>query len=86
MSPGAPIPGCGADDECDQRNSVPEVLRVRTISLRAFDASHYMADAALVDGRELEREIERLLSQSQVAYIQAHYATRGCYAGRIERA
>jgi hypothetical protein len=34
----------------------------------------------------VERVIERLLGNSAVAYIQAHYAKRGCYAARIERA
>jgi hypothetical protein len=44
-----------------------------------------MIDADLVDGREVEVLIDRLLSSPEVAYIQVHYAKRGCYAARIER-
>jgi hypothetical protein len=76
----------GAERTFEAIDEVPEVLRIRKISLRGFQADHYLADAALVDGRELEREIERLLAVPEVAYIQAHYAVRGCYAARIERA
>ena len=41
---------------------------------------------ALVDGREAESAINRLFAGARVDYIHAHYATRGCYAGRIDRA
>jgi Protein of unknown function (DUF1203) len=30
--------------------------------------------------------IERLFGNSAAAYIHAHYAKRGCYAARIDRA
>jgi hypothetical protein len=76
----------GAEVAFDAIDQVPEVLRSRTLSLRGFDAEHYLADATLVDGRELERGIEQLLAQPRIAYVQAHYAIRGCYAARIERA
>lgn len=67
-------------------DEVPEVLRVRPISLRAFDAAGCMTDADLADGRELESAIARLLADERVDYLHAHYAKRGCYAARIERA
>src|SRR5690349_18424048 len=76
----------GAEVAFDAVDQVPEVLRLRMLSLRGFAADHYIAAAALVDGRQLEAEIEKLLAQPEVAYIQAHYAMRGCYAARIERA
>ena len=44
-----------------------------------------MIDADLVDGRELEGVIERLFANPATAYMHAHYATRGCYAARIDR-
>ena len=64
---------------------IPEVMQRRMLSLRAFDAAHMMVDATLVDGRQARETVERLLSNDSVAYIQAHYAQRGCYAARIER-
>lgn len=76
----------GAEAACDVADEVPEALRRRMLSLRAFDGAHLMTDAALVDGREAEAAIARLLADPAVDYIHAHYATRGCYAARIERA
>lgn len=69
----------------DRVNEVPEVLRLRTISLRAFDTADMMVNAELVDGAELANVIERLFTNSSIAYIHAHYAKRGCYAARIDR-
>lgn len=76
----------GAETTYDKVDEVPEVLRVRPLSLRAFGSTDEMLDADVVDGREVEGVIERFLANPDVAYIQAHYAKRGCYAARIERA
>ena len=76
----------GATTAYARDNEVPEAMRSRMLSLRAFDAAHLMVDAELVDGRDAEAAIARLFAQPGVDYIQAHYATRGCYAARIERA
>lgn len=70
----------------DAVNEVPDVMRRRMLSLRAFDAQGAMVDADLADGREVEPLIERLLANPGAAYVHAHYAKRGCYAARIERA
>jgi len=68
-------------------DEIPDVLRIRPISLRAFDASGDMVDADLViAGGDLEPTAERLLANPEAAYIHAHYAKRGCYAARIDRA
>lgn len=72
--------------EYDAVGEVPKVMRVRPLSLRAFDADHMMIDADLVDGTNAEDLIERFFENPGVAYIQAHYAKPGCYAARIERA
>lgn len=64
---------------------VPALLRSRTLSVRAFDAAHFMVDAGVVDGRELETLVGRLLEDPRAAYLHAHYAGRGCFAARIER-
>jgi uncharacterized protein DUF1203 len=44
-----------------------------------------MVGAELCEGRDLAAGIQRLLADSQAAYLQAHFALRGCYAARIER-
>lgn len=44
-----------------------------------------MADAVLAPPGAAVKAIEALLERADVSYIQAHYATRGCYAARIDR-
>jgi hypothetical protein len=75
----------GAEKRYDRVGEIPDPLRIRQISLRAFDDQHQMVDADLIDGRELENLIERFFANSGVSYLQAHYAKRGCYAASIER-
>ncbi|UWR21093.1 DUF1203 domain-containing protein [Sulfitobacter sp. S190] len=76
----------GAQDAYDRTDHIPEVLQQRTLSLRGFDTDGMIADAALVDGADCADAIETLLADPQVAYIHAHFAARGCYAGLITRA
>jgi len=75
-----------AETPFQAQNETPEVLWIRPISLRAFDASGDMVDADLTGGGDLKPAIERLLANPEAAYIHAHYAKRGCYAARIDRA
>ena len=75
----------GATQAYDAVGEAPEVMRVRPLSLRAFDDRGVMLDADLVDGAALEPVAERLLATPGVTYLQAHYAKRGCYAARITR-
>ena len=75
----------GAETPYDRTDEIPDALRLRQVSLRAFDADDLMVDADLVDGRDMESVIERFFVDPHVAYIQAHYAKRGCYAARIDR-
>jgi hypothetical protein len=76
----------GAEQAYDAVGEIPDVMHRRTISLRAFDATHGMCDAELATGDAIAEAIARLLADPATAYIQAHYALRGCYAARIERA
>jgi hypothetical protein len=76
----------GAETPYDRVDEIPEAMKARTLSLRAFDAHHMMIDADLAEGDQAEPLIRRLLGNPEVAYIHAHYAKRGCYAGKIERA
>lgn len=69
-----------------ETDTLPEQLASRLLSLRAFDAAGMMTDADVVEGREAAPVIERLLAAPGTAYLHAHYARRGCYAARIDRA
>lgn len=67
----------------DAVDDIPEALRLRPISLRAFDPAGDMLDAELAEGAGLEAAIGRLLTQPGVAFLHAHFARPGCYAARI---
>ena len=76
----------GAENTYDRLDEVPEVMRTRLLSLRAYDAKGMMLDADVVDGKEIEAVILRFFVSPEVAYIHVHNAKRGCYSGRIDRA
>ena len=76
----------GASERYDANDEVPDALRQRLISLRAFDSNDVMVDADVIDGRELEMAIARMFENREVTYLHAHYARRGCYAARVDRA
>ena len=69
----------------DAVDQVPDQLRKRLLSVRAFDRAGMMLAADIVEGRELEGLIARLFADDRAAYLHAHYARQGCYAARIER-
>lgn len=74
------------EETFDAINHVPDQLRRRLLSIRAYDAQGLLLDADVVDGRDLEACVEKLLQNPQAAYLHAHFAKPGCYAARIERA
>jgi hypothetical protein len=75
----------GALAPYDRIDEVPDALRTRMLSVRAFDAQDMMVDADVVEGGSLESLVERLFENPAVSYLHAHFARRGCYAARIER-
>ena len=74
-----------ATQACEVVDEVPEALRRRMLSVRAFDATHRLVDADLVAGADLAPLVERFFVDARVAYLHAHYAKPGCYAARIDR-
>jgi hypothetical protein len=76
----------GARQTYDRIGEIPEVMRCRLLSLRAFDEVGMMLDADVLDGGNIEEAIERFFANPDVAYIHVHNAKRGCYSGRIDRA
>jgi hypothetical protein len=66
-------------------DTVPDLLRSRLLSIRAYDAHHLMTEADVVDGRELESCIARLFERPTVAYAHIHFASPGCFACRVDR-
>lgn len=76
----------GAEETFNRVDEVPESMRLRLLSLRAFDAKGMMLDADVIEGREIETVVARMFADPNVAYIHVHNAKRGCYAARIDRA
>ena len=74
-----------SDAAFDGVDEIPEVLAVRLLSIRAFDAAHMMIDADVVEGAQAAEAFERLLANPEARYLQVHNAKRGCYAARVER-
>lgn len=68
------------------KNLIPPALGRRILSLRGFDAAHMMVEADVVQGAEAAQTIAHFFANPEVAYIHAHYAKRGCFAARIDRA
>lgn len=76
-----------SSDEADiATGEVPAVLARRPLSIRAFDGAGTMLDADLADGADAPALIERLLGDPRAAYVDIHYARRGCWAARAVRA
>ena len=67
-------------------NVVPEPVRVRLLSVRAYDRDDMIVEAEVVEGNVIETLIERYFERDDVAYLHLHYARRGCYACRVDRA
>jgi hypothetical protein len=73
------------EETYDAVDQVPEQLRRRMLAVRAFDDDAMLLAFELVDGRDLEPAIERLLGMRLAAYLHIHFAAPGCYAARVDR-
>jgi hypothetical protein len=65
---------------------IPDYVRIRQMSVRAYDASHLMIDAAVCEGKDAAAAILGMFDDSDVAYIHLHNAKRGCFSCRADRA
>jgi Protein of unknown function (DUF1203) len=70
----------------DAIDEIPEQLRLRLLSVRAFDREGMLVAADVVDGNELDAAIAKLFGHDQASYLHVHFARPGCYAARVERA
>ena len=64
---------------------VPEVVRSRVMSVRAYDRDGMMRAAAVTPGTDLESQIDKFFADSRVSYLHLHNAGAGCYSCRVER-
>jgi hypothetical protein len=64
---------------------IPDYVRLRQISLRAYDGEHMIVGAEVCAGDEVGVEIERQFADPRVSYIHLHNAKRGCFSCLVER-
>jgi hypothetical protein len=64
---------------------VPDYVRRRLMSVRAYDDAGQMADATVCDGSDAASAIQTMFSNNRVAYIHLHNAKRGCFSCLVNR-
>lgn len=68
------------------RDEVPVFLRESLVSLKAYDQEAFIVAAEVVNGPEVRSQVERYLRRADVHHVDAHFARRGCFAARFDRA
>jgi len=76
----------GVEQARPEVGEIPEFLRSRLLSVRAFSDADQMVDGVVVEGTEIDAAIERLFDDPDVEYLHLHNAQLGCYAARATRA
>jgi hypothetical protein len=75
----------GATQRRLEPGEVPSYVSSRLMSVRAYDAAHWIVDAAVCEGSVVDAEIERMFAHPAIAYIHLHNAKRGCFSCAVER-
>jgi hypothetical protein len=75
-----------ATDTTPAIGEVPEQLRRRPLSIRAYGDDGMMRIADVVEGAAIESLIVRFFDRADVGYLHVHFARYGCYACRVTRA
>lgn len=75
-----------AEDVLLPADTVPDLLRTRPLSVRAYDLADFLVESDVVDGRSVEPVLTRMLANSRVSHLHVHFAKPGCYACRVDRA
>jgi hypothetical protein len=74
-----------ARERFDRTDEIPQQMRPRLMSVRAYDARHFIVSADVSPGLELESLIARFFERTEVSYLHVHHARWGCYVCRIDR-
>jgi hypothetical protein len=70
----------------EQVNVIPDIVRNRLVSVRAYDASDFcLYDLGDVgDGREVDALLDRCLADPRTDFVNIHTARPGCFLCRVE--
>ncbi len=69
----------------DRIGELPPVFSGRLLSVRAYDATGMMLDADVADS-DPRALFDAFFANPEVEYLHVHYAKRGCYSCKVERA
>jgi hypothetical protein len=64
---------------------IPDYVRSRLMSVRAYDQEDRMTDAMVCAGADVSGAIQKMFDAAEVAYIHLHNANRGCFSCTVVR-
>ena len=70
----------GATQRILRPGEVPDYVRLRLISARAYDSAHMMVDAVVCEGVSVGAHIKQFFLDERVEYVHLHNAKRGCFS------
>lgn len=75
----------GARRALPEVDEVPESVRRRLLSFRAYDGAGTMLGSEVAEGVEFRSVVARLFADPRVDYLHLHNARAGCYNCRVDR-
>jgi hypothetical protein len=66
-------------------NELPEVVKSRLMSVRAYSKDSLMLASAVVEGSNLAAQISEFFADDSVDYLHLHNAKPGCFSCRVDR-
>lgn len=76
----------GAEQAAPSVGDVPEMMRMRLLSVRFFDADDMIVDGRVIEGDGLAGTLNQVFADRAVAYAHIHFAGHGCFAAKATRA
>jgi len=64
---------------------IPDYVRTRLMSVRAYDSAHWMIEATVCGGDDLASAISSQFANPKVSYIHLHNAKPGCFSCAVQR-
>jgi hypothetical protein len=66
-------------------NQIPTMFHHRLLSIRGYDKNGMMKEASVIEGNNLNEEIEKTFKNDEIHYIHIHNARPGCFNCVVER-
>jgi hypothetical protein len=64
---------------------IPDYVRRRLMSVRAYDSTHLICDAAVCDGADTAAALRQMFANEKVAYVHLHNAKYGCFSCGVKK-